>query len=395
MLGHTGYWSQQTHGAHVNVGMNSMGVDTSRYMQQQGRQQNIPHPLPDYMSRGGVSGRNDTGGFIRSTLPYQQNPEESEAVPAAFSDDHLGKRPYPYHSEPMSGGQDVNSTYGHHQSPFGEKSPRYHMNESDVVNSAPVIQYERESSDSKDFPLKPVEEENENDIFCHEIKDGDSSRMCKLEGCTSLSSKRSPYCIAHIGTRRCQFEDCSKCAQGNTKYCIAHGGGRRCTFPGCSKGARDRFFCAAHGGGKRCKIQGCSKSAVGGSKLCTAHGGGKRCQTPGCSKSAQSSTSFCVRHGGGRKCHVNGCTKVSRGKTEYCAAHGGGIKCRAEDCIKAAAGKYFYCKEHLRIMDTTIENLDDIEDDEEFSGVMSAGSHMIEDGRDMRQFESDNEPRSE
>ena len=157
----------------------------------------------------------------------------------------------------------------------------------------------------------PVKSQLQDSADVTHDENDDKPRPCKLDGCTSLASKRSPYCAVHTGTRRCQWDGCTKCAQGSTKYCIAHGGGRRCTFPGCSKGARDKFFCAAHGGGKRCKIGDCTKSAVGGSKLCTAHGGGKRCQAFGCSKSAQSSTPFCVRHGGGRKCRVGGCSRVS------------------------------------------------------------------------------------
>ena len=61
---------------------------------------------------------------------------------------------------------------------------------------------------------------------------------------------------------------------------------------------------------------------------------------------------------------------MARGKTDFCAAHGGGIKCRAENCMKAAADTYSYCKEHLQMMDGTVENLDDIEDDELFSGTI-------------------------
>jgi hypothetical protein len=150
-----------------------------------------------------------------------------------------------------------------------------------------------------------------------------AAKLCKFQGCSEPSSKRSCYCPDHIGTRRCQFQGCTKCAQGGTLFCISHGGGRRCSHEGCCKAARDKLYCVSHGGGRRCQFDNCTRSAIGKSTLCTAHGGGKKCRADGCSKSAQSPTPFCVRHGGGRKCIVSGCSKVSRGKTSYCAGHGG------------------------------------------------------------------------
>lgn len=174
-----------------------------------------------------------------------------------------------------------------------------------------------------------------------------SGKICRIEGCNTLSVSRRPYCSRHSGNRLCEYKfGCTKCAQGATRFCIAHGGGRRCTYPGCDKGARDKFFCAAHGGGKRCSKDGCKKSAVGGSNLCTSHGGGRRCTVEGCEKSAQSSTKFCVKHGGGKKCSHAGCSKVARGRTLYCAGHGGGIRCKLEGCSRIAIGKMQLCRAH-------------------------------------------------
>ena len=174
-----------------------------------------------------------------------------------------------------------------------------------------------------------------------------TGKICRIQGCRSLSVSRRPYCARHSGNRLCEYKGgCTKCAQGATRFCIAHGGGRRCTFPGCDKGARDKFFCAAHGGGKRCSKEGCNKSAVGGSSLCTSHGGGRRCAVEGCEKSAQSSTKFCVKHGGGKKCAHPNCDKVARGRTLYCAGHGGGVRCKLAGCSRIAIGKMQLCRAH-------------------------------------------------
>lgn len=156
-----------------------------------------------------------------------------------------------------------------------------------------------------------------------------STRRCRFKLCYDTATKRSPFCINHIGSRVCDVLDCKKYAQGGTSFCISHGGGHRCTFPGCSKGARGKVFCALHGGGKRCCVTDCKKLAVGGSVMCAAHGGGKKCIADGCTKTAQSPTQFCVRHGGGRKCRIDGCQKVSRGKTGCCASHGNKMKAMA------------------------------------------------------------------
>lgn len=51
-----------------------------------------------------------------------------------------------------------------------------------------------------------------------------STRRCRFKLCYDTATKRSPFCINHIGSRVCDVLDCKKYAQGGTSFCISHGG---------------------------------------------------------------------------------------------------------------------------------------------------------------------------
>ncbi|GMH22670.1 hypothetical protein Nepgr_024513 [Nepenthes gracilis] len=180
-----------------------------------------------------------------------------------------------------------------------------------------------------------------------QLQRGNSSKMCRFNGCQKGSRGASGLCISHGGGRRCQKPGCHKGAEGRTAFCKAHGGGRRCEFLGCTKSAEGRTdFCIAHGGGRRCSHEGCTRAARGKSGLCIRHGGGKRCQTENCTRSAEGLSGLCISHGGGRRCQYPTCTKGAQGSTMFCKAHGGGKRCTVDGCTKGAEGSTPFCKAH-------------------------------------------------
>jgi hypothetical protein len=94
---------------------------------------------------------------------------------------------------------------------------------------------------------------------------------------------------------------------------------RICKVEGCTTGIRSRGLCKAHGGGRRCTTPGCTTSDQGGGH-CVLHGGGRRCSVEGCTKSAQW-RGVCKMHGGARRCRYGQCTKNGQVKQGYCRMH--------------------------------------------------------------------------
>ena len=185
------------------------------------------------------------------------------------------------------------------------------------------------------------------------IKENNTLKACKVEGCSTFKVARG-LCGKHGAHGECQIDGCSTNAQSGSSHCGKHGkhGGdsrKVCKMEGCSTLAVARGVCFKHSACGTCTFDGCTTNAIPGSKHCYVHGGrrNKPCSVAGCI-TASARKGLCTKHGGGEsKCWIAECTSKAVSKLKLCYKHGGfGFCAHPSGCRTPALTFGGNCRRH-------------------------------------------------